>query len=413
MGRQTATLGKILNRHAFLFIWALGTLLRLAQILGSRPHPARDLSELELTARSLILHGTLGNPYLHNSGPSAHVSPIAPLVLAVLYAMFGTDSNGQLAQRIAGAVAASAQYALLPAVAQSLGLVRIVGIVAGLAGALLPYKGYIETVDTVWEQPYVALVYVLLFLHTVQGWTKKNNGSAPARGLLWGFAILLSPTFGLVFVAVLAYEFFSMKRRNGLILVIACAALVQVPWIARNWIQLGGFVPARSNFGLEFSLSNRIDAHPLMEDNISDGALSRFHPSHNQEQWQQLREQGEVAYNRILLNNAVHEIASNPPHFLRLTGQHIWRFWWWPSHRKGTTLATLLVTALGLLGLRRLPATDARNLIGLILLAYPLIYYLIEVDRRYRYPIEWIFMLGAAVYLLPLSRTQNSPTQAG
>ena len=392
------TLRRFFDRHAFWAIWIVGAAVRLAQILGSRPHPGRDFTELELTARSLILHGTLGNPYLHDSGPSAHVAPIAPLLLGFLYAIFGMDTAGQIAQRIAGAVAASAQYALLPAVAEAVGLVRTVGIAAGLAGALLPYKGYIETVDASWEQPYVALACVLLFLHTVRYW--RSGGSTAARGLLWGLAILLSPAFGLVFLAMLAYERFALKRGKPLVVAFVCAALVQVPWVVRNAVQLGGLVPARSNFGLEFNLSNRAGAHPLMEDNIRDGWFSQYHPSHSETEWRALRDKGEVVYNRELLRAAMAEAARDPLRFLGLTAQRVWYFWWWPSHRSRTMLVTLLFTFFGLLGLRRLPAGDARNLLGLILLAYPLIYYVIEIDRRYRYPIEWIFTLGAAALVV-------------
>jgi len=396
------TLGRALHRHSFWVIWVLGAAVRLAQILGSRPHPGRDMSELERTARSVILHGTLGNPYFSETGPGAHVAPIAPLILAALYAIFGIEGAGQIAQRFAGALAASAQYALLPAAAEALGLMRTVGIAAGLAGALLPYKGYIETVDAVWEQPYVALVCVLLFLHTICYW--RDGGSALWQGLFWGLAILLSPAFILVFLAVLAYEYFSHARGKAVLTALVCAGLVQVPWVVRNWVELGGFVPVRSNFGLEFSLSNRPGARPLMEDNVSRGEFTQYHPSLNEAEARKLRGKGEIAYNRELFRTALVEVTRDPLRFLRLTGERIWLFWWWPSHRTGTMLVTLVFTVLGLLGLRKLPAGDARNLLGLILLAYPLTYYVIQIDRRYRYPIEWIFILGAAALVMGVRR---------
>ncbi len=392
-----------LERHAFWVIWIAGAALRLVQILASRPHPGRDLSELELTARSVILHGTLGNPYLLETGPSAHVAPLAPLILAALYAIFGIEGAGQIAQRFAGALAASAQYALLPAVAEALGVARSVGIAAGLAGALLPYKGYIETVDTPWEQPYVALACVLMFLHTVRYW--RNGGSAALlgvymRGIYWGLAILLSPTFLPVFLVVLTYEYVVKKRKEAWLATMLCAGLVLLPWIARNGVQLGGFVPVRTNFGLEFSLSNREGARALMEDNVSRGEFTQFHPAHNDAEWRKLREQGEIAYNHELRRAALLEALRDPLRFLRLTGERVWRFWLWPSHRTGTTLATLLVTLLGVFGLRKVPASDARTLLGLILSVYPLVYYVVQVDRRYRYPVEWIFTLGAAAFVM-------------
>jgi len=387
---------KRFERHAFWIILTASVVVRWAQILASPPRLGRELNELEQVAQSVALLGSFGNPYLHPSGPTAHVSPGVPLLLGMVYAIFGVGWQGELVKRFLAALACSIQYALLPRVAVALRLPRLTGAIAGLLAALIPYKGFVETTASPWEQPYVALALVLLFLHTLSAWSHRefSTGSAVTRGFLWGLATLISPIIGLVFAAVILYEALAVGRRAGLAALMAFAA-IQAPWVVRNWIQLHGLVLSRSNFGIEFRMSNAPESFALMEDNVSHGLLDRYHPAHSEAQWELVRAIGEVAYNRDEMRLAEQEIRRDPGHFVRLTLERVWRFWLEPSHRLKATLVTTCVTLLGFAGLWIVPRGPAVKLVWLILLSYPLVYYFVEVDRRYRYPIEWIFISPA------------------
>src|SRR5579864_6135969 len=394
---------KKFERHAFWVILTASAMVRWGQILASRPRPGRELSELEQVARSLALHGSFADPYLHPTGPTAHVAPGVPLIIGAVYAVFGIGWQGELVKRFLAALVCSIQYALLPRVAVVMGLPRLTGAIAGLLAALIPYKGFMETTDSPGEQQYATLALVLLFLHTLEVWREPlpdGRGSVPSRareqavirGCLWGLATLISPMLGLVFAAVVLYEVFALHRHARLVAVLAAFAAIQAPWVVRNWIQLHGLVLSRSNFGLEFRMSNAPESSALMEDNLSHGLWDRFHPAHSEAEWQRVRESGEVAYNREEMRLAEQEIRRDPGHFLRLTAERVWRFWLEPSRRLKSTLATTFVTLLGLAGLWMLPRGPGVKLVWLILLSYPLVYYLVQVDRRYRYPVEWIFI---------------------
>src|SRR5579864_6324353 len=285
---------KRFERHAFWIILTASTVVRWGQILASHPRPGRELNELELVAQSLALHGSFADPYLHPTGPTAHVAPAVPLLLGLVYAIFGVGWQGELVKRFLGALACSIQYALLPRVAVAVRIPRLTGAIAGLLAALIPYKGFMETTDSPWEQPYGALALVLLFLHTVKAWQQpppegstlsRDRKGAVLRGCLWGLATLISPMIGLVFAAVVLYELFALGRRAHLAAVLLAFAAIQSPWIARNWIQLHGLVLSRSNFGIEFRLSNAPDSSALMEDNVSHGLLDRYHPAHSEAEW--------------------------------------------------------------------------------------------------------------------------------
>jgi hypothetical protein len=296
------------------------------------------------------------------------------------------------------------------------GLPRFTGAVAGLLAALAPYKGYVEGSRDSVDQPYLALALVLLFLYTAKDWSSPTRSVSPAaRGLWWGLASLFSPILGLVFAAIIAYEFFGMRRHAGLATALAAFVAIQAPWAIRNWVEFHAFVPTRSNFGLELRISNRPESFALMEDNVSHGVLSRFHPGLNEDEARKVVAEGETAYTRSEMADARAEIRRDPARFLRLTGERFWRFWLAPSRRFKTTAASTAITLLGLLGLCLLPSNPGTRLTWLILLAYPLVYYFIQVDARYTYPLGWIFLTPAihAVMLAAqkLTRSQEAERQ--
>ena len=372
------------------------------------PRPAgTHLSEMENIARSLALHGTFADPYLLPTGPTAHTAPGYPILLGLIFLLFGTGVAGEMASRIASAIVASIQYALLPRVSTALGMTRFTGAVVGLLAALAPYKGYVEGSRDSVDQPYVALALILLFLYTCKAWSEPV--SPLARGLWWGLASLFSPILGFVFTAVILYEIFAMRRRAGLAPLLAAFAAIQAPWAIRNWVDFHAFVPTRSNFGLELRISNLPESFALMEDNVSHGVMSRFHPGLNEDEARKVAAEGEMAYTRAEMADARAEIRRDPARFLRLTGERFWRFWLAPSRRFKTTAASTAITLLGLLGLCLLPASPGTRLTWLILLTYPLVYYFIQVDARYTYPLGWIFLTPAVhVVMLATRRFMGS-----
>jgi len=393
------------ERHSFWLIFAVSSVIRIVKVLAAPRPDGTHLSEMENIARSLALHGTFADPYLLPSGPTAHTAPAYPILLGLIFLVFGTGAAGEAVSRIASAIVASIQYALLPRVSMALGLPRFTGAVAGLLAALAPYKAYVEGSRDSVDQPYIALALVLLFLYTAKTWASPSETVSPvARGLWWGLASLFSPVLAFVFAAVVGYEFFAMHRHAGLIRLLAAFAAIQAPWAIRNWIEFHAFVPTRSNFGLELRISNRPESFALMEDNVSHGVMSRFHPGLNADEARKVAAEGEMAYTRSEMADARAEIRRDPGRFLRLTGERFWRFWLAPSRRFKTTAATTAIMLLGLLGLCLLPASPGIRLTWLILLTYPLVYYLIQVDARYAYPIGWIFLTPAVHLVLAAAR---------
>ncbi|MEO8051751.1 MAG: hypothetical protein ABI833_15135 [Acidobacteriota bacterium] len=386
-------------------------MIRIVKVLAAPRPPGTHLSEMENIARSLALHGTFADPYILPTGPTAHTAPGYPILLGLIFLLFGTGLAGEIASRISSAIVASFQYALLPRVSAALGLSRSTGAVAGLLAALAPYKGYVEGSRDAVDQPYVALALLLLFLYTYKAWSAKASPAERilpvARGLWWGLAALFSPILGVVFAAVILYELIAMRRHAGLVAMLAVFVAIQAPWAIRNWAEFHAFVPTRSNFGLELRISNRPESFALMEDNVSHGVMSRFHPGLNEDEARKVAAEGEVAYTRAEMADARAEIRRDTARFLRLSGERFWRFWLAPSRRFKTTAASTAITLLGLLGLCLTPAGPGTRLTWLILLTYPLVYYFIQVDARYTYPLGWIFLTPAVhVVMLGIRRPE-------
>lgn len=397
------------ERHSFWLIFAVSSVIRIVKVLAAPRPPGTHLSEMENIARSLALHGTFADPYLLPTGPTAHTAPAYPILLGLIFLLFGTGYAGEVASRIVSAIVSSVQYALLPRVSTALRLPRFTGAAAGMLAALAPYRGYVEGSRDAVDQPYIALALVPLFLYTCKTWSSSEERVSPAaRGLWWGLASLLSPILGFVFAAVIVYEFVAMRRRAGLIPLLAVFAAIQAPWAIRNWVEFHAFVPTRSNFGLELRVSNRPESFALMEDNVSHGVMSRFHPGLNDDEARKVAAEGEMAYTRSAMADARAEILRDPARFLGLTVERIWRFWLAPSRRFKTTAASTVITLLGLLGLCLLPSNPGTRLTWLILVTYPVVYYFIQVDARYTYPLGWIF-LTPAVYAVMVAMQKLRP----
>src|SRR5262249_13414177 len=150
-------------------------------------------AELERGAATLAREGALGNVFSDHSGKSAHVAPLYPAFLAVVYATFGSDTPaGRLVQELFALLATSVGIALLPLVARRAGLGVAAGAAAGVLLALLPFNLWVETSGS-WEQPYAALALAGLFLAFValhdDGWQSRRR--VVGAGLLLGVTALL------------------------------------------------------------------------------------------------------------------------------------------------------------------------------------------------------------------------------
>ena len=296
----------------------------------------------------------------------------------------------------------SLSCAVLPVVAEALGLPLWSGIGAGLAGALFPMHRSAETFNA-WDEPYGALG-LMVVLGLLSQWPALRAGRLPALavyGMLWGLLLHVTAPFLIVQLGLGVSEVVAQRWQGGLgirrwLVVVVFAGVVMIPWTVRNRVKLGGWIFMRSNLGIELDLANNDRSGPSMADNVKTGF--GFHPNGSVAEALRIRSIGEIGYNRERLSRAFKWIQGHPSRFVALTIARARMFWlgWWGD--RATAWVFTLATALAVVGcwfLWRTGNYGPLRLIGVVWLFYPLTYYVVQYVPRYRIPIWWTVLLMA------------------
>jgi hypothetical protein len=397
----------------FLSVFLLASSVRFAYVVSRQTYRDTGRAELERSAVCLARTGTLGDAYGEGTGPTAHCAPLYPCVLAAIYVVLGPDTiAARLAQEIVAILLTSCAIALLPLVGRRAGLHPGAGLCAAIFLALLPFNLWVETSGS-WEQPACALVLIGLFLGFLKLHEKMWQSRSTLIGVagLLGVAALLSPSLlpaaGLMMLAEWWVQAGARRRVCiGSLAMMAAVAVCMTPWIVRNYCTFGGFVPMRSNFGLELWLGNNPEANgrsfPTAWDD-PDSLNHHLHPFANGEERAKVAALGELAYSKAKQRQALDWIAAHPSRFAALTLERVRLFWlppsdlWSPSTgARQLRAATQGLLTLGLLvGLtfafvRR---ASARWLLLAAAVGPSLLYYVTHVNPRYSYPVLWVTAL--------------------
>ncbi len=407
-----------MRRGAFALLVILTIACRLIYIMPIRldmaANPVRS-AEVELAAISLLENGELGNVYHDPTGPTAHVSPLYPFIVAAIFAVFGANTlAAMIVQSLLATATLALTLALLPALARRLGLPEVSGWLAAFTLAVLPINWFYESFGD-WEQPTAALVFIGLITCFLElrhsGW--QRPWLVVLTGLLTGIAALLAPSLVPAVALMLVAEFVwtNAPRRRvfaGGVAVVAISLLCASPWMVRNYFSLGGFVPLRSNFGLELWFGNRDDGPGHSNIDWSDPDMSNKlrHPHPNGAECQKLKDMGEIAYMKSRQAEAMDWIRANPGRFAELTLLRV-RMFWFPGRElfnnyslwtKAKIAGYGTISVLMFLGLIRLAwvRNGAAPLLAAALFGATFIYLITHVELRYRLPIHALSGLLAA-----------------
>jgi hypothetical protein len=408
----------------FVMLFLTAFTIRLGFVLVTGAYLVNLDIEMTRAAATLVQEGTLGNVYAADTGPSAHVAPLYAGLLALLYRIFGVATPpGLLAQAVLAITFTSACIAVLPLLAERARLSPTAGLVAAAVMAVMPFNFFAET-SGYWEQPLVTAALMGLFagflvLHDRQwqGWRW-----VPLLGFCVGLGALLSPVLLPPTGLMMAAEFGSQRDRRWRVLLISVAvlglaALVCVPWVYRNYVVLGGFVPLRSNGGLELFIGNNDHANgqSLGIAGTADNAfLVQHHPSASKAEQATIKEIGELAYMNEKARLGKEWIRDHPWQFLGLTVTRF-RLYWFPQSEMWTaeTSARLFksclfsgfsVAAFVCLAYLFWVRHPYRWLLAATLIGPCLPYLITHVDLRYRYPTFWLSVLLSAECLVCLTR---------
>lgn len=386
--------------------WRLVFVASLALHLGALAVRRASFTRTENLAVGFTLaeKGYLGDPFLQPTGPTAHISPVYPVVVGAVQLVTRNETRTVTMLSLIGALVSACSAAMLIPLARRMHLPEGSGVLAALLWSVplfawIELGGEHETVFTT-----AAVLATLLVLFSL---LDRPELSARQGGVLGGvtgaaahFSPLLLPMVVVATTLGALARWRSLRVRPGFVVGFAAALLIVVaPYTIRNRLVMGSTFFIRDNLGLELAVSNADDAQSLAEANFIPGAAMDRHPFRSAEEDARLRAMGEVAYNRSRQREALAWIGSHPTEFMRLTAQRA-GYLLFPFSRRPYQRAIAAVLTFGaLVGLVLLWRSGQRVTVAIVagaIAGYEVIYLFVQHDVRYVYPMLWVQSLVAA-----------------
>jgi 4-amino-4-deoxy-L-arabinose transferase-like glycosyltransferase len=358
-----------------------------------------------LIARSISSGNGFGSPFAE-TGSSALLPPVYSYLLAGIFNVFGIETTAS----IIAALSLNSLFSALTCIPVYLLAQRAFGDrVAKWAGwgwALSPYGIYYGA-DWAWSTCLVTLELAGLFYFA---WRLEESSRARdwlAYGALAAFAALTEPVTLSVLPLLGLWTLYQLYRRGRAWRVPALASalaglVVLTPWFVRNYELFHGVIPVRSGFGLELYIGNNgYSAHWVNRS---------LHPNHNDTELVEYERVGEMAYMDHKMRQAKDYIRAHPAWFAWMTARRIVYMWtgYWSLDRAylkeepldpPNIFVNTTLSVLGFLGLWRVFRRD-RSLgvrFAIVLLFFPLTYYISHPETYYFRPVDPLIVVLAAV----------------
>ena len=400
------------SSHQCLLFVIVALALRLAVVAFVYPerlNPSQDhwrfAGETGRIARSIAQGRGFSSPLHADTGPTAWMTPLYPLLVAGVFKIFGVYTKASALAMLSLDSLFSALTCIPVFLIARRSFGKPAALWAGWAWAFFPYAIYFSA-DFIWSTTAATLfvgliVLTALYLEESDSWQKWA-----AFGVLCGVAALTDPIVLAVAVPVVAWMAFRLSRQRLRWTLPSAAAvvafgLVVSPWFARNYETFHTWIPFRDNVGLELYVGNNGQSWHF--------APGGFHPSDTPAEWAEFQQRGELKYMQHKQQQAREFIAAHPAFFAELSlrrALYMWTNFWSFSRRYlaaepfdpfSIVLCTTL-TLLALAGLWRSFRIDPALAMpfALALFCFPLVYYFTHAEDYYRRPIDPIFVVMAA-----------------
>jgi len=369
------------------------------------------------------------SPYERDSGPTAMLPPVYPMLVAGLFKIFGSYSHGAFF----AAVFLNIVFSTAVCVPLFYAGKRVAGLgVASLAAwlwAVFP-NAVLMPFEWIWDTCLGALLVTTILWATLELAESRRLRDWCGYGVLWGVALMVNPAPLALFPFLLGWLTYRGRGRKineqsvgeereapaeirvqmaRPALVVAFALLCCAPWTLRNYVIFHRFIPFRSNLAFELYIGNnenyderRRALPPLI---TFDREVLRY-----------LRI-GETAFMDEEKNKAWRFIVAHPRVELELFSKRIVDFWIGTARplemfeeADSLLVRVILVgnflTAVGAL-VGAVILVVRRNSYAVPLAVFPLIfpvlYYLTHTSLRYRHPIDPAILLLTAVAICALA----------
>lgn len=434
-GAPTKRFWGLLSYPAYIVLAAFA--VRMAVLMYgwySAPLPVRSFLpygfELGRVASAIAAGKGFSSPLRFvDSGPTAWFTPVYPYLAAAVFKIWGiyTDESRLILETLNCAFAALTVIPIYGIARRIFGDAVAAG--AAWAWVFLP-ASFIFSITWIWDTTLAALFLALAFWATLAMAESKSVWSWAGYGALWCLGVLINPALLSVFPFLFGWALWQSRRASFPWTKALAAALLVfvvglVPWTVRNYRVMGKIIVLRSNFGLELWLGNNPE--------VPDTFASWLHPFDDREEAAEFQRLGEVAYMAEKQHQAFVFMRTHPADTLNFVFRRFIQNWLgvtdspadiWSNSSfsiKAFFLLNALLSLLTLLGAmfaHRARRPEAFPL-TVVLLIFPLVFYLTHSSPRYRFPMDSI-MLILSVYAVaclvsqlrgrPLGATERADT---
>ena len=269
-------------------------------------------------AASLVDGDGYASPLRVESGPTAWMTPVYPLLLAGVFRVFGKYSY----RAWEAAVTLNIAFGVLTCLPVFGIGQRVRGLTAAAIGAwvwaVFP-NALIIPVESMWDAPLAAFLGACIVFYTLRIAGSRTWPHWALYGALWGLALMTSATLGLALPFLLAWLVWRSRTLTGPAIATAVIFLACLPWTVRNYREFHAFVPLRSVGGLSLWLGT-------IDPDLGKWPAS-FHPLADSRERERFLELGEIGYMRDRAAAARQFIASHPGDEARLGAHRFVALW--------------------------------------------------------------------------------------
>jgi hypothetical protein len=356
-------------------------------------------------------HG-FASPFRIDTGPTAWMTPLYPLILSGIMRLFGIYTF----QSWVAAVLMNAGFSTLACIPLYYAGKRIggAGLGAGAAWlwAIFP-NAILLSFQSLWDTSLSALLGATVIWATLKLADTTSDRAWTLYGVLWGVVLMANAAVLSLFPPLMGWATWRSRTHALRNIALACGMVILccIPWTVRNYRVFHAFVPLRSTLGLQLFVGNNADAHVVW--------LGEQHPIHDNSERDRYIQMGEIAYMAEKEQDAIRYILTFPRHEAELIAGRFVMLW------SGGTLhpiddfihnpslwfryVLLFNIAAGLCALAGIVVLIRNRSIYAFPLAagpiiFPFAYYFTLALPRYRHPIDPTLMLLTAIALAELLR---------